>query len=43
MCGHTRVCMNVCAYKCALEVSVGVYLCQLVPKHTGVQVTPHIA
>lgn len=50
MCGHTRVCVSVrvcaCAHKGALEVSVGVYLCPLVPntRMCLTQVTaPHIA
>lgn len=39
-----RVYMRAFAHKCALEVSVGVYLCPLVPKHMSVQVTaPHVA
>ena len=33
------VCVCVCVYECALVVSVGGYLCWLVPKHTGVQTT----
>lgn len=34
LCAYTNVC--VCDF--ALEVSVGVSLCQLVPEHTGVSV-----
>lgn len=37
--GALYVYTSVCACECSLEISVGVHLCQLVPKHTGVLVT----